>query len=427
MSSIAAVTALEVLDSRGNPTLAVDVHLTSGAVGTALVPSGASTGSREATELRDGDARRYRGRGVQTALGNVDGEISRLLQGRDPFDQTAIDAALCEADGTPNKSRVGANAILGASLACAKAAAAFSDVPLHEHFAALYGPAEQRLPVPMVNILNGGAHAANNVDIQEFMIQPVRAGRFAEALRCAVEVFHALKDVLGERGLVTAVGDEGGFAPDLGSNAEALDAIVAAVERAGYALGSDVLLALDCAASEFHDDGEYDLRGESQRLSSAAFREYLGELTRCYPIASIEDGLDEEDWGGWQALTADLGARVQLVGDDLFATNVDLLRRGIDLGAANAILVKPNQIGTLSETLEAIRVARAAGYRTVVSHRSGETEDTAIADLAVATGAGQIKAGSCCRSDRVAKYNRLLRIEATLGESAEYRGRGELP
>lgn len=427
MSVIRHITARQMLDSRGNPTVEAEVQLDTGEVATALAPSGASTGSREALELRDGDATRYRGRGVLHAVAGVRGEIAAALRGLDPVRQEAVDHALIGLDGTPNKGRLGANAILAVSLASAKAAALARGKPLFRHFADIYGgDARLRLPVPMMNVLNGGAHADNNIDLQEFMVQPVRPGSFAEALRCGVETFHALKDVLAARGLSTAVGDEGGFAPNLDSNAEALAAIRQAVADAGYELGSDVLLALDCAASEFCEGGQYRLAGEGRVFTSAEFRAYLGGLVDEFPIASIEDGLGEDDWTGWLALTRCLGERVQLVGDDLFVTDTALLSRGIRDGVANAILVKPNQIGTLTETLAAIRLAADAGYRTVISHRSGETEDVAIADLAVATGAGQIKTGSCSRSDRVAKYNRLLRIEETLGAQAEYRGREEL-
>ena len=431
MSRISAVAGREVLDSRGNPTVAAEVSLATGERASAMAPSGASTGSREALELRDGHLARYRGKGVRQAVANVGGELAVAVRGLDARDQAAVDQALLDADGSARKQRLGANAVLAVSLAAAKAAAQAEGVPLFRHFAALHeraghGHPDVRLPVPMLNIVNGGAHANNNVDLQEFMVQPVRPGSFAEALRCGVEVFHALRDILDAKGLATTVGDEGGFAPDLATNAEALRAIAEAVERAGYRLGEDVLLALDCAASEFHADGRYELAGEGRTLEGAEFRRYLAELVAEFPIASIEDGLDENDWAGWQALTAELGERVQLVGDDLFVTDAALLAKGIDAGVANAVLVKPNQIGTLTETLAAIGLAAKAGYRAVVSHRSGETEDTTIADLAVGTGAGQIKTGSCSRSDRIAKYNRLLRIEAMLGSAAVYRGREEL-
>ena len=427
MSAIAEIAAREVLDSRGNPTVEADVRLVCGAVGSALAPSGASTGSLEALERRDGCIKRFRGKGVLGAVAAVEGEIAGRLRGVEANDQQGVDDALIELDGTPNKGRLGANAVLAVSLAVAKAVAAEKNALLFRHLAELYGGnAEVRLPVPMMNIVNGGAHANNNLDIQEFMVMPVRPGSFAEALRCGVEVFHELKDILHGRDHPTTVGDEGGFAPNLHANADALDLIEEAVEAAGYELGRDVLLAVDCAASEFHTEAGYVLDGEGATLDSEGLQNYLRELTLRHPIASIEDGLYEQDWTGWRQLTAELGERVQLVGDDLFATNTELLARGIREGAANAVLVKPNQIGTLSETFAAVRMAAEAGFRTVISHRSGETEDTTIADLAVATGAGQIKAGACSRSDRVAKYNRLLRIEEMLGRDAEYRGRAEL-
>jgi enolase len=426
MSRIAAVRAREVLDSRGNPTVEADVVTETGVTGSACAPSGASTGSREALELRDGDPARYAGKGVARAVAAVNGPLAEALLGMNPADQAAVDARMCDLDGTENKARLGANAILAVSLAAAKAAAKAAGVPLYRHINVLAGGAAMTLPVPMMNILNGGAHADNNVDIQEFMIQPVAQGSFREALRCGVEVFHALKQVLKRQGLSTAVGDEGGFAPDLASNEAALQAIAEAVQAAGYKLGADVTLALDCAATEFHHDGAYVLAGEGQRFDSAGFAGYLAGLVDRYPIVSIEDGMDEADWTGWKTLTDRLGSRVQLVGDDLFVTNTRILAEGIRQGVANAILIKFNQIGTLSETLAAIRMAHEAGYRTVISHRSGETEDTTIADLAVATGAGQIKTGSLCRSDRVAKYNRLLRIEEQLGTGAVYPGRRAL-
>ncbi|MEX1197002.1 MAG: phosphopyruvate hydratase [Pseudohongiellaceae bacterium] len=424
MTEIKQVHAREVLDSRGNPTVQADVILGSGAIGSACAPSGASTGSREALELRDKDPARYLGKGVLQAVNNVNQEIRDLLTGRDPADQKDIDRALIELDGTENKSRLGANAILAVSLATAKAAAADGRTPLYRHLASLYGTPEAAmvLPVPMMNIINGGEHADNNVDIQEFMIQPVGAPTFSEALRYGAEVFHALKAVLKERGLSTAVGDEGGFAPDLPSNEAALEAIIQAVEKAGLSMGGDIRLALDCAASEFYRDGRYNLSGEGREYDAAGFVEYLAELSANYPILSIEDGMDEADWDGWARLTRQLGERVQLVGDDLFVTNTKILQDGIDKGVANSILIKFNQIGTLTETLEAIAMARKAGYTAVISHRSGETEDATIADLAVATGAGQIKTGSLCRSDRVAKYNRLLFIEEEMGTKARYRG-----
>ena len=425
MSAIVELKGREILDSRGNPTVEADVRLADGSFGRAVAPSGASTGTREALELRDQDGDRYLGKGVTQAVANVSGPIAERLAGVDALDQRAIDAALIELDGTENKSSLGANAMLAASLAIAKAAATSSGQPLYAHISGLAGTGYS-MPLPMMNILNGGAHADNNVDIQEFMIQPVAAGSFAEGLRCGVEVFHALKKVLGERGLSTAVGDEGGFAPNLPSNEAAPEAIAEAVERAGYGLGTDVTLALDCAASEFYKDGRYELAGDGKSLDAAGFADYLADLAARYPIVSIEDGMDESDWDGWATLTQRLGASVQLVGDDLFVTNTKILQRGIDEGVANAILIKFNQIGTLTETLDAIALGREAGYASVISHRSGETEDVTIADLAVGTGAGQIKTGSLCRSDRVAKYNQLLRIEEVLGADAPYRGRAEL-
>ncbi|MBX3706577.1 MAG: phosphopyruvate hydratase [Pseudomonadales bacterium] len=426
MSKIIAVRAREVLDSRGNPTVEADVVTERGSIGTACAPSGASTGSREALELRDGEAGRYLGKGVLRAVGAVNTTLAEAVRGLDAADQGALDARMCELDGTDNKSNLGANAILAVSLAAARAAAQDAERPLYEHINGLFGGVPMTMPVPMMNIINGGEHADNNVDIQEFMIQPVSMSSFRDALRCGAEVFHALKKALQKRGLSTAVGDEGGFAPNLGSNAEALDIIGEAVGAAGYRLGEDVTLALDCAASEFYRDGAYDLAGEGRRFDAAGFAGYLAELAGRYPITSIEDGMDESDWEGWRILTERIGASVQLVGDDLFVTNTRILEEGIRKGIANAILIKFNQIGTLTETLDAIRMAHAAGYRAVISHRSGETEDTTIADLAVATGAGQIKTGSLCRSDRVAKYNRLLRIEEQLGVRARYRGRAEL-
>ncbi len=427
MAKIADIRAYEVLDSRGNPTVCADVILDSGALGSACAPSGASTGSREALELRDGDPQRYLGKGVLTAVGHVNADLRELLLGKDATDQATIDRLMIDADGTDNKSRFGANGILAVSLACAKAAAVARQVPLYHHLADLNGtPGHYSMPVPMMNIINGGEHADNNVDIQEFMIQPVKAPTFAEALRQGAEIFHHLKKALAARGLSTAVGDEGGFAPDLSSNEAALEIIAAAVASAGYTLGEDVTLALDCAASEFYRDGYYRLAGDNKEFNADQFTLYLADLANRYPILSIEDGMDESDWDGWAGLTRALGDRVQLVGDDLFVTNTSILQRGIDRGVANSILIKFNQIGTLSETLDAIRLAKKAGYSVVISHRSGETEDTTIADLAVATAAGQIKTGSLCRSDRVAKYNRLLRIEAELDGIAAYRGRAEL-
>jgi enolase len=427
MSKIADIRAFEVLDSRGNPTVQADVILDNGIVGTACAPSGASTGSREALELRDGDSSRYLGKGVLKAVGNINGTIKALLVGTDAADQRGLDQAMIDADGTDNKAVLGANAILAVSLAAAKAAADDRGLALYAHIAELNGTAGQySMPVPMMNIINGGEHADNNVDIQEFMVQPVGAKSFAEALQVGAEIFHALKKVLGGKGLNTAVGDEGGFAPNLTSNADALAVIQEATEAAGYKLGEDVTLALDCAASEFYKDGQYDLAGEGKVYSSEGFSDFLAELCGQYPIISIEDGLDESDWDGWKYQTEKLGDRCQLVGDDLFVTNTKILSRGIKMGVGNSILIKFNQIGTLSETLDAINMAKEAGYSVVISHRSGETEDTTIADLAVATAAGQIKTGSLCRSDRVAKYNRLLRIEAELGnQAAPYRGRAE--
>ena len=426
MSKIVAVKAFEVLDSRGNPTVNADVILECGAVGSACAPSGASTGSREALELRDGDKSRYLGKGVLKAVENINGEIAKLLVGMDATDQRALDQAMIDADGTDNKSKLGANAILAVSLAAAKAAAISKGIPLYQHIAEINGtPGQYTLPVPMMNIINGGEHADNNVDIQEFMIQPVKAKTFAEALRQGAEIFHSLKKVLSAQGLNTAVGDEGGFAPNLPSNEGALKVIAEAVEAAGYKLGDDITLALDCASSEFYKGGKYVLAGEGKEFDSAGFADYLAKLSETYPIISIEDGMDESDWDGWKVLTDKIGSKVQLVGDDLFVTNTKILKEGIEKGIGNSILIKFNQIGSLSETLDAIKMAKDAGYTAVISHRSGETEDTTIADLAVATAAGQIKTGSLCRSDRVAKYNRLLRIEAELEGKAPYRGIAE--
>ena len=425
MNEIVDVRAFEVMDSRGNPTVMAEVTLDDDTVGVAYAPSGASTGSREALELRDGDIARYLGKGVMTAVANVNGPIRECLLGHDPLNQSGCDQSMLDADGTENKSRFGANAILAASLATARAAAQSAKTPLYQHIANLAGNDHLVMPVPMMNILNGGEHADNNVDIQEFMIQPVMASSFAEALRIGAEVFHHLKKVLKARGLATAVGDEGGFAPNLPSNAAALEVIAEAVSAAGYRIGEDITLALDCAASEFYRDGEYHLSGDGRSFSAEGFSDYLAELSNNHPIVSIEDGLDEADWDGWAYLTQLMGDRVQLVGDDLFVTNTSILQRGIDQSVANSILIKFNQIGSLTETLNAISMAQQAGYTAVISHRSGETEDSTIADLAVGTGAGQIKTGSLCRSDRVAKYNRLLRIEAELGMTAPYRGRAE--
>ena len=426
MTKIVDIKAFEVLDSRGNPTVNADVILDNGAVGSACAPSGASTGSREALELRDNDSNRYLGKGVLNAVENINTRIKTTLMNMDAVDQRMIDKAMIDMDGTENKSVLGANAILAVSLANAKAAAAAQNIPLYQHIAAINNTAgKYTMPVPMMNILNGGEHADNNVDIQEFMIQPIAATTFAEALQIGAEIFHSLKKVLSHKGLSTAVGDEGGFAPNLSSNAEALEVIKIATEKAGYILGADITLALDCAASEFYQDGEYNLKGEGQVYSSEGFSDYLSKLCDQYPIISIEDGCDESDWDGWDYQTKKIGDRVQLVGDDLFVTNTRILKKGIDQHIANAILIKFNQIGSLSETLDAIQMAKDADYAAVISHRSGETEDTTIADLAVATAAGQIKTGSLCRSDRVAKYNRLLRIEAELGNEAAYRGKAE--
>lgn len=425
MSEIVDVRGFEVLDSRGNPTVMAEVTLDDGSVGSACAPSGASTGSREALELRDGDQARYLGKGVLKAVAHVNGPIRELLIGHAAGDQRGVDQRMIDADGTDNKESFGANAILAVSLATAKAGALSAGKPLYKHIADLAGNQQLTMPVPMMNILNGGEHADNNVDIQEFMIQPVAAKTFADALRVGAEIFHHLKKVLSSRGLATAVGDEGGFAPNLPSNAAALEVIAQAVGNAGYVLGDDVTLALDCAASEFYENGIYHLKGEGRRFTNVEFADYLAGLCADHPIISIEDGLDESDWQGWSVLTEKLGDRVQLVGDDLFVTNTAILKRGIDEGVGNSILIKFNQIGSLSETLDAIAMAHEAGYTAVISHRSGETEDATIADLAVGTGAGQIKTGSLCRSDRVAKYNRLLRIEAELGLTAPYRGRAE--
>ncbi len=426
MSKIVDVIGFEVMDSRGNPTVMAEVVLESGAVGSACAPSGASTGSREALELRDGDKSRYLGKGVLKAVANINDTIKPLLVGKDATEQRALDQVMIDADGTENKANLGANAILAVSLAAAKAAAIDKKVPLYAHIADVNGtPGQYTMPVPMMNIVNGGEHADNNVDIQEFMVQPVAAPNFREALRVGAEIFHALKKVLSGRGLNTAVGDEGGFAPNLPSNEAALEAIAEAVANAGYELGKDVTLALDCAASEFFKDGVYDLSGEGKKFSPSEFTDYLSELSGKYPIISIEDGMDESDWDGWAELTQKIGDKVQLVGDDLFVTNTKILKEGIDKSIGNSILIKFNQIGSLTETLDAIKMAKDAGYTAVISHRSGETEDTTIADLAVATAAGQIKTGSLSRSDRIAKYNRLLRIEAELGEAATYRGLAE--
>jgi len=414
---ICDVKAREILDSRGNPTIEVDVYLAEGAVGTAAIPSGASTGENEAVELRDGDPSRYLGKGVLKAVANVMEELRPCVLGMDAFEQQNFDARLIELDGTPNKGNLGANAILGVSLAAAKACAAELGVPLYRY---LGGVGARRLPVPMMNILNGGSHADNNVDIQEFMVMPLGATSFREGLRMGAEVFHTLKKVLKGKGLNTAVGDEGGFAPNLQSNEEALQVIVQAIEQAGYKPGRDVFIALDSAASAFYRDGIYHLDAEGAKLNSAEMVDFYAGLIGRYPIVSLEDGLDENDWDGWKILTDKLGSRIQIVGDDIFVTNPELLQKGIDLGVANSILIKLNQIGTLTETIEAVRLATRAGYTSVVSHRSGETEDTTIADLVVALGTGQIKTGSASRTDRIAKYNQLLRIEEDLGEAATY-------
>ena len=421
MSAIASIRGRQIVDSRGNPTVEAEVVLESGARGLAAVPSGASTGEFEAVELRDGGSA-WAGKGVATAVANVNGEIAAALKGASAADQAGLDRALIELDGTPNKGRLGANAILSVSLAAAKAAAAERDEPLYRYLAGLAGGDGTTLPVPMMNVLNGGAHADNSVDFQEFMVVPAGAASFSECLRMGTEIFHALKASLGAKGLSTAVGDEGGFAPNLESNEAALEAVLAGVEAAGYKPGGDVFISLDPATSELFEGGAYRLEHEGRSLSPEELVAYWADACDRYPILSIEDGMDEEDWDGWKLLTERLGERIQLVGDDLFVTNPERLQRGIEVGVGNSILVKLNQIGTLTETLEAIRIAREAGYTAVISHRSGETEDTTIADLAVATGAGQIKTGAPSRSDRVAKYNRLLRIEEELGDSARFPG-----
>ncbi|WP_068546749.1 phosphopyruvate hydratase [Thalassotalea crassostreae] len=429
MSKIVKVIAREIMDSRGNPTVEADVRLESGAFGRACAPSGASTGSREALELRDGDKARYLGKGVLKAVAAVNNDIAPAIIGQVAAEQSVVDQIMIDLDGTENKEKFGANAILAVSLAVAKAAAADKGVELYEHIAEINGtPGVYSLPVPMMNIINGGEHADNNVDIQEFMIQPVGAKNFKEALRMGAEVFHALKKVLSERGLSTAVGDEGGFAPNLESNEEALAVIKVAVAAAGYELDKDITLALDCAASEFYDadKGIYDLKGEGKQFTSNQFSDFLAELCKQYPIVSIEDGLDESDWDGFKYQTDLIGDSVQIVGDDLFVTNTKILKRGIENGIGNSILIKFNQIGSLTETLNAIKMAKDAGFTAVISHRSGETEDATIADLAVGTAAGQIKTGSLCRSDRVSKYNQLLRIEEFLGDKAVFNGRSEI-
>lgn len=418
------ITAREILDSRGNPTIEADVILANGVCGRAAAPSGASTGSREALELRDGDKSRYLGKGVKKAVSNVNSQIRTALLDKDVTNQNELDKILIDLDGTENKGNLGANATLAVSLAAARAAAIAKNLPLHQYIANLRGQTSLTMPVPMMNILNGGVHADNTVDIQEFMIEPVGFNSFSESLRAGTEIFHSLKSVLKSQGLNTAVGDEGGFAPNLRSNEEAITVIMQAIEQAGYKAGQDIYLALDCASSEFYKNGQYILEGEGNKaFTSEGFADYLASLVRQYPIISIEDGLDESDWDGWAYLTKQLGDKVQLVGDDLFVTNPKILREGIDKNIANAILIKFNQIGTLTETLDAIYLAKESGYATVISHRSGETEDSTIADLAVGTAAGQIKTGSLCRSDRVAKYNQLLRIEQQV--TAAFRGREE--
>ena len=424
MSIIEGIWAREILDSRGNPTVEVEVELDSGAMGRAAVPSGASTGAFEAVELRDGDADRFGGKGVTDAVDNVNGEIADALLGLDAVDQRDLDRILIDLDGTDNKGRLGANAILGVSMAAAKAVATELDLPLYRYVG---GPNACVLPVPMLNVINGGEHADNNVDLQEYMFMPVGAASFSEAVRWGAECYHTLKKVVGDRGLSTAIGDEGGFAPNLGSNEEAVALLVEAIERAGRTPGDEIAIALDAASTEFFADGVYTLAGEGRSLSSAEFADYLADLCDRYPIVSIEDGMAEEDWDGWAALTAKVGDRVQLVGDDLFVTNSERLARGIDLGVANSILVKVNQIGSLTETLEAVELATRHSYTSVMSHRSGETEDVTIADLAVATNCGQIKTGAPARSDRVAKYNQLLRIEEGLGDAARYAGDAAFP
>ncbi|MET0026857.1 MAG: phosphopyruvate hydratase [Candidatus Thiodiazotropha sp.] len=423
MSEIVDVRAREILDSRGNPTIEADVITAEGAIGRAMVPSGASTGSREALELRDGDKSRYLGKGVLKAVSHVNGPIRDALMGMDAEDQAGIDQCMLDLDGTENKAKLGANALLGVSLAAAHATAQERALPLYRSLSA--GP--YRLPVPMMNIINGGAHADNSVDLQEFMILPVGAGSIREAVRYGAEVFHALQSVLKGRGMATAVGDEGGFAPNLPSNEAAIEVILEAINKAGFSAGKDIYLGLDVASSEFYKDGVYDLASEGRKFSAAEFADYLAAWVDQYPIISIEDGMDESDWDGWKLLTEKLGQRVQLVGDDLFVTNTKILKRGIDENIANSILIKVNQIGTLTETLDAIAMARDAGYSSVVSHRSGETEDTTIADLVVATATGQIKTGSLSRSDRVAKYNQLMRIEDQLGDEAVFAGKDAFP
>ena len=419
MSAIVDIIGREILDSRGNPTVECDVLLESGVMGRAAVPSGASTGSREAVELRDGEAGRYLGKGVLKAVENINTEIAEAVMGLDASEQAFLDRTLIDLDGTDNKSRLGANATLAVSMAVARAAAEEAGLPLYRYFG---GSGAMQLPVPMMNIVNGGSHANNSLDIQEFMIMPVSMGSFREALRCGAEVFHALKKIIHDQGMPTSVGDEGGFAPNFKSNEECLNTILKAIEKAGYKPGEDVLLALDCAASEFYKDGKYDLSGEGLQLTSSEFADYLANLADKYPIVSIEDGMHEADWAGWATLTEKLGKKIQLVGDDLFVTNTKILKEGIEKNIANSILIKVNQIGTLTETFAAIEMAKRANYTAVISHRSGETEDSTIADIAVGTNAGQIKTGSLSRSDRIAKYNQLIRIEEDLGDVASYPG-----
>ncbi len=423
MTTISSIHAREILDSRGNPTIEAEVTLKDGATGTAAAPSGASTGTLEALELRDNDPKRYGGKGVSKAVGHVNGEIQEALTGLDSSDQSAIDQRMIDLDGTDNKRRLGANALLAASLATAKAAADSRHQPLYRYLAAIYGSDGQfQMPVPQMNVINGGAHADNAIDFQEFMILPTGAAGFSEALRVGAEVFHALKKVLHDKGLSTAVGDEGGFAPEIGDNEAAVQVLLEAMAQAGYQPGKDLTIGLDVASSEFYTDGQYSLEAEGNKMGSSEFAEYIQAWVDRYPIVSVEDGMAENDWDGWATLTSRIGNRVQLTGDDIFVTNTDILKQGIERGIANAILIKLNQIGTLTETFAAIRMAQQAGYRTTISHRSGETEDTTIADLAVATNAGQIKTGSLCRSERVAKYNRLLRIESELGDQAIFPG-----
>ncbi|MFT5135821.1 MAG: enolase [Arenicella sp.] len=422
MSTIKSIVAREILDSRGNPTIEADVTLGDGSFGRAAAPSGASTGSLEALELRDGDKTRYLGKGVRAAVNNVNTSIADALLGQDAKDQRKVDQIMIDLDGTHNKSKLGANAILAASLAISKAAAVSKNIPLYQHYAELSGNSQYRMPVPQMNIINGGEHADNSIDFQEFMILPTGLPSFSEALRAGTEIFHSLKSVLQERGLSTAVGDEGGFAPNLESNEAAVTILMEAIDAAGYVAGKDIYIGLDVASTEFYSDGKYHLSAEGKSLNSAEFAAYLHAWVDKYPIITIEDGMAEDDWAGWADLTARVGDAVQLTGDDLFVTNTKILKRGIDEGVANSILIKFNQIGSLSETFDAIKMAQDAGYRATISHRSGETEDTTIADLAVGTGAGQIKTGSLCRSDRVAKYNQLLRIEQALGDQAVYPG-----